>query len=180
MAGSYITKRALAESLKRLMENEPLSKISIQEICDGCHLCRKSFYYHFEDKYALVNYIFDTEFIDVAKNTVYGDQWEFIEHLYKYFYENRTFYRRVLKSESRNTFFDHFRHLLQPALKEKLYAIFGPEASEFHMLFYTDAITGTLERWLLDKEPMHYADFIKLLRSLIEKGAESVCRKMNT
>lgn len=49
MADSYITKRALATSLRELMQEQPFDKISVSQICDGCGMNRKSFYYHFKD-----------------------------------------------------------------------------------------------------------------------------------
>ena len=55
MADSNITKKALADSMKNLMENEDFSKISVADICNKCGMNRKSFYYHFKDKYDLVN-----------------------------------------------------------------------------------------------------------------------------
>ena len=58
MADSNITKRALAAALKELMEQKPFSKINVAEICEKCGMNRKSFYYHFKDKYDLVNWIF--------------------------------------------------------------------------------------------------------------------------
>ena len=65
MPDSLITKKALASSLKELMETQPLTKISVGDICEKCGMNRKSFYYHFCDKYELVNWIFDTEFNEI-------------------------------------------------------------------------------------------------------------------
>lgn len=62
MADSNITKRALAAAFKSLMEEMPFSKITVAMICEKCDMNRKSFYYHFEDKYDLVNWIFDMDF----------------------------------------------------------------------------------------------------------------------
>ena len=67
MAESNITKRALAVALKELVESRPFSKISIGDICEQCAISRKSFYYHFKDKYDLVNWIYYTEFIAAAE-----------------------------------------------------------------------------------------------------------------
>ena len=52
------TKQALAESLIRLLHKKTLDKITIRDITDGCGFNRQTFYYHFEDIYALVEYIF--------------------------------------------------------------------------------------------------------------------------
>lgn len=67
MADSNITKRALASALKELMNEVPFKKISVADICEKCDMNRKSFYYHFRDKYDLVNWIFDTEAITLLQ-----------------------------------------------------------------------------------------------------------------
>ena len=60
MADSNITKRALAQALQELMEEVPFDKINVTQICEKCGINRKSFYYHFKDKYDLANWIFYT------------------------------------------------------------------------------------------------------------------------
>lgn len=49
MADSNITKQALSNALKELLEEQPFEKISISDICDRCRMNRKSFYYHFRE-----------------------------------------------------------------------------------------------------------------------------------
>ena len=46
------------EALKGLMAEMPFEKINVSQICERCGMNRKSFYYHFKDKYDLVNWIF--------------------------------------------------------------------------------------------------------------------------
>ena len=67
MADSNITKKALANALKELMASTPFKDIGIGAICEKCEMNRKSFYYHFRDKYDLVNWIYDNEFIGHLK-----------------------------------------------------------------------------------------------------------------
>ena len=57
MADSNITKRALATSLKELMAEQPFDKINVAQICERCNMNRKSYYYHFKDKYDLATKI---------------------------------------------------------------------------------------------------------------------------
>ena len=57
MAEAGVTKKVLAYALKSLMASRPLSKITVGDICEACDMNRKSFYYHFRDKYDLVNWI---------------------------------------------------------------------------------------------------------------------------
>lgn len=53
MADSNITKHALATALRELMTELPFEKINVAHICERCGMNRKSFYYHFKDKYDL-------------------------------------------------------------------------------------------------------------------------------
>lgn len=53
---SQITKRALEQSLKNLLLQKPLTKITINDIADDCGINRMTFYYHFKDIYELVEW----------------------------------------------------------------------------------------------------------------------------
>ena len=53
---SQITKRALEESLKNLLLQKPLNKITINDIAEDCGINRMTFYYHFRDIYDLVEW----------------------------------------------------------------------------------------------------------------------------
>ena len=46
---SQTTKRALEASLKKLLLQKPLNKITINDITEDCGVNRMTFYYHFKD-----------------------------------------------------------------------------------------------------------------------------------
>ena len=50
------TKRALEESLKRMLMKKPVNKITINDITEDCGVNRATFYYHFKDIYDLVEW----------------------------------------------------------------------------------------------------------------------------
>lgn len=58
---SSLTERALAASLKKLLEKKTLDKITVKDITDDCGVNRQTFYYHFHDVYDLVEWIFVEE-----------------------------------------------------------------------------------------------------------------------
>ena len=60
MPRSNQTKHLLAQSLQELMATTPLEKISVNDIVDHANVGRNTFYYHFEDKYDLVNWYFQS------------------------------------------------------------------------------------------------------------------------
>ena len=106
MADSNITKRALAQAMKGLMAKQPFAKISVGDICEACGMNRKSFYYHFRDKYDLVNWIFYSEFLASVQVAQCTNNWEFLESICRYFYSERSFYRNALRIEGQNSFKD--------------------------------------------------------------------------
>ena len=50
------TKYALENSLKKLLLQKPLNKITINDITEDCGINRMTFYYHFKDIYDLVEW----------------------------------------------------------------------------------------------------------------------------
>jgi len=178
MADSNITKLALSNALKELLEEQSFEKISVSDICERCHMNRKSFYYHFKDKYDLVNWIFDTEFVEVNQahsldvtNLSYhfDDRWKNIEIMCDYFYENRTFYRRVLKVDGQNSFSSHFREFIRPLFRLRVEALLGVEdVPDMVYDFAVDGVICAVERWLLDKNCISVEDFMFNLKKLIQ------------
>ena len=178
MADSNITKLALSNALKELLEELSFEKISVSDICERCHMNRKSFYYHFKDKYDLVNWIFDTEFVEVNQtNAMYAqnesfafdDRWKNIEIICDYFYENRSFYRRVLKVDGQNSFVSHFREFIRPLFRLRVEALLGVEdVPEMVYDFVLDGVICVVARWLLDKNCISVEDFMFNLKKLIQ------------
>ena len=58
---SELTKRAIQESFKKLLSNQPLDKITVKNITDDCGVNRNTFYYHYSDIYQLLEEIILTE-----------------------------------------------------------------------------------------------------------------------
>lgn len=182
MADSNITKHALAAALRDLMAEMPFEKINVAQICERCNMNWKS--YHFKDKYDLVNWIFDTEFIAVLKKenwcSNYEERWALIEKSCQYFYENHSFYRKALQIKGQNSFSEHFREYIRPLLTDRMFNLLGEEQpDEFALDFLTDAVMCAMERWLRTKECMPPEQFVEKIKSLTEDCARSICRKLS-
>lgn len=177
MADSGITKRALAEALKQLMEELPFSKISVADICDQCDMNRKSFYYHFKDKYDLLNWILDTEFLGAALSGADPKEpsMDRLYKLFEYLYENRTLVRKALEIKGQNSPVEHFQALLMPIIRARMQEIFGDSADqEFRIYFFCDALKCTIERWILDPNCKPPEVFMTQLMDTIRSGAEVI------
>lgn len=98
MPESTITKQALAHGLKELMHTKSFDKITISDITKECGLNRQSFYYHFQDKYELLNWIFYHEIITVLTDGLSLETWpENLSKILHIMEESKGFYRNALK-----------------------------------------------------------------------------------
>jgi probable dihydroxyacetone kinase regulator len=168
LADSNITKRALAQALKELIETQPFDKISVGSICSQCGLNRKSFYYHFRDKYDLVNWIYYTEFIEVALKEEHETVWSLMDEICHYFYENRIFYNKTFHIEGQNSFSEYFSSMINHMLSEDLREYFPENISvEPYAEFYTDAFICSIKKWLSKKDCIPPDEFTRFLRTAI-------------
>lgn len=169
MADSNITKKALAKALKELMEEKSFEKINIGDICERCEMNRKSFYYHFKDKYDLVNWIFDMEFITVVHTHGHKNTWEMMKLVCEFFYENRNFYRKALSIKGQNSFSEHFRDILFPLISNRFRETLDEkEVQEFQVTFISDAIVMAFQRWIVENKEMSPEEFVEQMKLSIK------------
>lgn len=70
------TKRAIRESFIKMLSERPLDKISIKDIIEDCELNRSTFYYYYEDIYALLEDVFQNEITEIAGKQKIYDSWQ--------------------------------------------------------------------------------------------------------
>ena len=129
MPRSNQTKQLLAQSLQELMATTPLEKISVNDIVDHANVGRNTFYYHFEDKYDLVNWYFQsgiTRFL--VELSAYSSWNALLAALETYFLENKVFYCNALAYNGQNSLqqymFDYLRSIFEQNVRE-----LSPDAS---------------------------------------------------
>ena len=57
------TKAKMAEAVKSLMNTKSFDKITVSDITTECGIHRQTFYYHFQDRYELVDWIIYNELL---------------------------------------------------------------------------------------------------------------------
>ncbi|NLU48259.1 MAG: TetR family transcriptional regulator [Syntrophomonadaceae bacterium] len=168
MPDSNITKRALSAAMKELMAERPMEKIRIGDIVERCNMNRQSFYYHFRDKYDLVNWIFYTEFFADIQRSFDKPGWELIEKMCQFFYENRTFYTNALQVRGQNSFSEYFNEVMHPLILAHFDDIFADDPDrDFYATFLADSIRVTITRWLLEGAKLPPERFIELLKKAV-------------
>lgn len=124
MSDTSITKKALADGFKELLKIKNFEKITIADITSKCGLNRQTFYYHFQDKYDLINWIVYQEGILMVKKDLTIDNWyQKVSELLKTMKKDKLFYQTTLKdiegtefsnylfSVTRDIFIEMFDHI---------------------------------------------------------------------
>lgn len=65
---SLNTKKKLSAALKQAMKKKAFQKITVSELIKDCGINRNTFYYHFDDIYALLKWTLEYEAIETVKN----------------------------------------------------------------------------------------------------------------
>ena len=115
---SDITKRAISASLKKLLCEKGLNKITVQDIADDCGINRQTFYYHFQDIYDLVEWtcIEDTEKV-LKENRTYDTWQEGFLAVFALAKKDKVFIDNIYRSVSLEMLEQYLYRLVYPLLK---------------------------------------------------------------
>ena len=99
---SQITKRAISASLKHLLLQKPLGKITINDIAEDCGINRMTFYYHFKDIYDLIEWTCVEDASRALEGKKTYDTWQQgLLQIFEAVLDNKPFIMNVYRSVSR-------------------------------------------------------------------------------
>lgn len=153
MSESLITKKAIASGLKELTKKKSFDKITIHDIAEICGLNRQTFYYHFQDKYELVDWIYYNEAISIIINDLTYDNWDkkVFEMLTK-MKEEDYFYKDTLKQSGENGFKEYLFNIASELFLDIIDRIavnenYDEHDKRFISEFYAFGIVGVIVSW---------------------------------
>ncbi len=149
---SLKTKRTLAGSLKKLVEQKSLSRITISELCRDCGLNRKTFYYHFDDIQSLLKWMLEQEAENVIKKQdLLTDYQALLSLVIDYVDDNNDILNRMYDTTKQNSITNFFFPELRKAVKDmiedlekKTGCAVDEEFREFLGSFYTTSLSSLL------------------------------------
>lgn len=170
MANEKITKEALARGLKELLKEQPFDKISVKDIAERSGMSRNSFYYHFQDKFELISWIF---YNDISERVeMYEDSSKFLEESFSCICDclcqNRAFYKKCLEYVEQNSLFDVLRDLYMTLWVgnlrkryDELKIDLGDEEIEIMAKMNTRAMINMIKDWVkkgMKDDYMNYSE----------------------
>ena len=169
ISDSVSAKTALAKTMRQLLEVTSFSKISVSSLCNACGINRKSFYYHFKDKYDLVCWIFESEVGHMMITNSYASDWDVLLDMCKYLDENRSFYAKVLRIDGQNSFREFFGKTVAECVRFYYNGrINSPDDLEFLSRFLAGALLLSIMEWIADPDPVPPEEFTEQLRRCVK------------
>lgn len=170
------TKTALATSLKKYMEKKPLGKITVSEIIADCNVNRKTFYYHFEDIYALLKWMLEQEAIEVVKNfDLLIDYEDAVHFVIRYVNDNAHIlncaYDSMGRDELKRFFYNDFVSVVRNVVddtEERNGLSVDDDFKAFLCDFLTEATAGMLVNGFKEKNKTEPNDVIRNITVILD------------
>lgn len=148
------TKEALGAALKQTMALKPIDKITVKDLVEICGVNRQTFYYHFDDVYDLLEWVFEEDANRVLpQKVVYGNWQEDVMSFFRYLSENSTFALNVYNSNSRLYMLKYLKGRLQGCIRSFAEIVsekqnVDRQDFEFVVEFYAMLTIGFISQWM--------------------------------
>ena len=170
------TKQAIYDSFLRFLNEKPLDQITVKDIVDDCGINRKTFYYYFQDIYALTDDMFKTYWDEIKRSLPpESHSWqEILKAIAEYLYDNRKIALHVYQTfgyeKMEKLFYDTRIEYLPGFIRESAGDLtINDEDIALIATYASISISGMLTRWLDDRMKTIPAEMIERF-SQIMKG----------
>lgn len=171
---SQVTKRALEQSLKNLLLQKSLTKITVKDITEDCGINRMTFYYHFKDIYDLVEWACLEDARKALEEKKTFDTWQqgFLQ-IFEAVQANKPFIMNVYRCVHR----EQVECYLKPLVEHLLLEVIQEEAGEqkvreedrkFVAQVYSYIFIGLMLDWIKDDMKEDPERIVNRLATLIK------------
>ena len=185
MSENTITKRAIADSLKALTKTKAFDKISVKDISEQCGINRQTFYYHFEDKYTLLKWIYESDLLSKYMTDVSFDNWTTrLESLLTAMTKDKTFYINTVRHTENyiqeyllvqaQDIFEQAINVIDESANAEGKKTVSKEQRNFIARFFAYGSCGIIIEWVsrgMIEEPDYISGNMKTLKDLCERAS---------
>lgn len=148
------TKKAIIETFIEMLNQMPLDKITVKDIVNNCGINRNTFYYYYQDIYALLEDIISAEIDKVVNESGGFDSWiEGCKLAIRFCLENKKAVYHIYNSLSKDVIDRYLNSVLDYFMKEYIkQEIQGLTVDERDVMiismFYRSALLGLIFDWI--------------------------------
>ncbi len=120
-----LTKNLIASGVKELMLTQSFEKITIRMIAEKAGVIRPTFYYHFQDKYEVLEWIVRTQLLEPVRTMLERGMYvESLKFIFAAIESEQEFYKKAFEITGQNSFWE----IVITCIKDFLLSEFLPTA----------------------------------------------------
>lgn len=177
-----INKEGVSRFAEEADGKSPLKKVTVSDIITDCNVNRKTFYYHFEDIYALLKWMLEQEAIEVVKQfDLLVDYKDAILFVLDYVEANAHIlgcaYDSMGRDEMKRFFYADFIGIIQTLIdgtEKDLGLSVSMDFKEFLGNLYTEALAGVLIDWVKDRRKYNREKVLQYLSLIMRTSLPAV------
>lgn len=180
---SNFTRKAIIDSFIKLLNKYPLNKISIKDIVDDCGINRSTFYYYYEDIFALLNEVLEIETQKALQLSECDFSWKegFIKST-EFSRNNKTAIYHIYNSISREALdkylYEVIGNMLNYAIHNEIKdLIVSPIDVQILTDIYKFALVGMVHKWLQSGMKEEYDDIVSRMYELMSDNIRNILIK---
>lgn len=183
------TKLAIEQAAKEILSKKPISKIKISEITDACGVNRQTFYYHFDDIYDLLKYLFTTEALKyyasegINPNSI--EPKDITLAIFHFMRNNRTLILNSYDSDHRVQYSEMIKTLISPIITDRIEAYtkdkdISEDKKAFAFNFFYYVFSGFILHWLDDGLPDDSVVHLDYYLDVMDGSLEMLMNKLKS
>ena len=173
------TRQIILHTLTELMNEKPLSKITVKDIVERCGVNRNTFYYHFRDIPDAVEAMVKEELNDILKDQKVPESVsDCMEILVNAVQKNKKAMIHLYRSIQRDVFADYLDHAAERVVEELINRAVGDfemDQEDMHLIsrYYKCVLVGVILDWLRHDMAYDILSDMHKLEYIYEKSLES-------
>ncbi len=182
---SQLTKKAIKASFVKLLNERSLDKITVKDIVEDCGINRNTFYYYYQDIYALLEEVFLDETQEVLEGEYRAESWqEGIIHAVDFALANKKAVFHVYNSRSKDELSKYLDKTIgwvvrQYVENQKQGLCVDEEDVRLVTLFYQKAIMGILLDWVEKGMKVDPVESLHKLGELFEGNVRLILERVS-
>lgn len=172
------TKRVIKECFVKLLENQPINKITVKEVCESAEINRATFYLHYTDCYDLLKQIEDEmifELKQLIQESQHKNSVEIFKKMFNKIKEDSALYLTITSENGDSTFPNRILSLCYEQMTpsfESLFNNISKSKREWLYYFSANGCSGILHHWIntgMKEDVIELSKFMSDLLNSINK-----------
>lgn len=166
-----VTKKMLKEALVRLLENKPVEKVSVYEICQTAEINRTTFYKYYGSPYDLLHDIQADFLHELEVNLQEKEQLYSLQNILTYIDNHRDACRILITSADSDNFLE--KVFSQASLTKQLETLPSASQSEVFRRYTAEFVVygsySVVRKWLLSDQPESSEEIARIINDLVRR-----------